>query len=245
MTMYGTGFTALYDTAWPEMPGTTKKSIAFFQKFYILTRAAVLEGNTSIFASLFNQTGEIDSISEIAREFIAEIERGDIDPRRDPETARLSIYHIMIAKHGRKKTDKWLDSITLRGKLSILKMIQFSSATQALQPFLKHLAPLPSKRPADIGSELNWDQWLALAKLIDKGGTLPTTAAVDTIVAELLYQGEKYEQLLSYLNSLPPTNAVPIAEDIAQRLDLRCSAYTFFPGRGFLLAGLPLFRFNE
>lgn len=243
--VYASGLTALHNTGWAVVPGRTKEQNLRDQKFYTIMRAAIFDADRSFLMTVWNQTGETEKILEIARGIIADVESGNLNPRRDPASGWIAIYHKMVSGFGRKKTDSTLSSFTLIGNQTALQAIQFAMAADALRPYLNRVAAPPKNRPANIGDQIDWNRWMTLANQIYDRENVSTSPDDHIIAAELLYQAGKFDLLLKYFRTIPAAVSVPIAQKLAQRLDRRCSAHTHFPGGALLLGGITLYRFNN
>ncbi|NOR63716.1 MAG: hypothetical protein GQ535_14640 [Rhodobacteraceae bacterium] len=214
-------------------------------------KADILSRELAVLGLVYNLSGQ-DEVALAARQYIIAAQTGLITPADDPEAAWLFIHQALIEALGMQPTFEALEQFeqpqTLRHFAgSALQTMDWVVAKAEIAPYMRGETDAPPPRPALLSPAINWDDWTRLALTVRAWQALPEAhiGGADTqIVVELLYlQGEIDRAITLATRELPPKDLPNLYRDFMHRLDLRCAAYTDFPGKAILLGGHTFFQF--
>jgi len=224
------------------------------EKMYALLRAGFEMGETDFLVISLNQTGRMDEFSRIGFAINAAIDRGELDPTRDPEAGWILAYELMVAELGRTEADSTLRSFDTGGRRHYRGLardsIDWAIAGRAIGDWLaagSHGVPL---WPTLLSDGFRWEAWMKTAMAVADGRFDPgavTSAGAAKIAAEVLHAAGRYHELfeLAAGEALRPRESLAILRDIALRLDRRCAGHAVWRGQAILLGGDTMFRFDR
>ncbi len=222
------------------------------QMFFYTYKAGVLGREMEIFNILLNQTGR-NEIANAARVYSSAIENGQLLPLDDPEAAWLFAHQMLIEELGMPALFHALSGFSQSTRIrhfagNTLQTMDWVVAKSALAEYLRGEVDTLPPRPVILSESFDWDHWVDLAQ---RAGSWqddiaePLSLEDTKIAVELLYLRGEIDLAINLITSnLSAKHAAPIFRDLMKRLDLRCSAFTSYPGKALLLGGFTLYRFE-
>ena len=238
------------------LPAPDAGSQQTWQDIYEVMQNAALQPEADIINSYFNQSGLIDAALTAGRALRAAVEDGTIARDGTMDAGWLHTYRIL-----RDVDDSFAGEIdeALRGmstgqrplRQTAAETMDWILAIDALGPYLRwETEELPEAPHAPGGTlEAEWATWQELAvaarvapAAVDVGGDERKAA----IAAEIIYAMGAYDALRVLIAAMPPAStSVGLAEDFARRLDRQCESYLWHPAESLVLAGTPIYKFDD
>lgn len=194
-----------------------------------------------------NMSGRAEETKQAAEAYLAAIDRGEIDPLRDPDGAAVEMLRqLTMAYPGVDEVLTGFDwpihrYFVGRARASLDIMVM----ADALGPAVRHQAPIPSEPPDLLSDRALWPNWTRIAEDIRMGRTPAIQDPSDVTAAiELFYAAGDIAGARSVIDGQSDDEAVRMLRDLMVRLDRRCAAVTFIPGAALSLAGDPLIDFS-
>lgn len=225
-----------------------------WSKFHDVAVAAALQPQREFLSAYLNQTGQVDRAQAAALSLRREIEAGSLPRAGTFDRAWLAAYAEL-----RRLTD---DPAVLDRDLaatagvrpqrsSVRAELDWIMAIDALGPYLRRETDAEPLPPDTLSGEMvrEWGKWIGMARLVREDPGSPGLASSEAslaIAAELLLGAGKSDQIAAQIEGRAPSaTTVAIADDLLMRLDRMCASYLWYPGEALLLAGRPVFRFDD
>lgn len=216
-----------------------------------IMRAAFRMGGLSWLSILANQIGVDAPMAGAARDFLAEIDAGLLDPRTKIEPAWVFLYERLAREIGAEKLRVSMMSFTIprsirhyadTGQTTLDWMI----ARQALVPFLTDPEAQLPQRPILLSPEFDWSKWTGLASdLRGKYSGTSISSEDAPIAAELFLAKGDLQRALDVARNIQPNNdRLWFYRDVMIRLDHLCQGYTIYPGGELVMGGSILYGFD-
>lgn len=235
-------------------PDTTSQET--WSDIYEILRLATLQPEVEFINLYFNHTGLIDGALTAARALHAAIEDGAIARDGTMDAGWLLTYRTILGMG-----DRFAEEIDpmLRGsnvgprplRQTAAETMDWIIAVDALTPYLKwETEDLPAAPHAPGGTlEAEWAIWQELAIAARTAPAALATAGDErraAIAAEIVYAMGANDALRLLIENLPPTTtSVGMADDFARRLDRQCASYLWHMAESVVLAGTPVYKFDD
>lgn len=233
-----------------DNPGT-------WRDMYSVTMAAALQPQHEFLNSFFNMTGYIDFAmlgAQVLRDGIAS---GAIPDKGPMDAGWIALYRA-LRDAPQAESAQGIDD-TLNGiqngarplRATAAEVLDWMLAVDALGPYVRAETDTLPEAPVGPTGQLaaQWPEWQRLAQLA-RSASPETSAPSDELslamLAELLFAAGKSDALTTLLAAAPTSFAsVGLASDFAIRLDRLCAAYLWHPAESLLLAGSPIYKFDD
>ena len=214
-----------------------------------IARADSLSGPMGFIGIVTNMSGRTGPIAQVAREFIAAVEAGQISPFVDPEEGWLMVYRGLAREMGLEEIRRYMAGFQWpgggvrhfadMGTVTMDRMITYN----ALGPAMKGAA-FP-RRPSLLGPEAPWEAFGGFVVALAEGrDVLPRTEEERILGFELLWRAGRHQDAIDWaVQSFEPVDRIAVFRDVMRRMDGRCDAVLAFPGQGLLFGSQPLYRF--
>lgn len=237
----------------PSPDATSQKT---WEDMYEVLMHAALQPEAEFINPYFNQTGLIDGALTAGRALRSAVEAGTIARDGTMDAGWLLAYRAVLGMGGRfaEEIDRALRGLDVGRRplrQTAAETMDWIIAVDALMPYLMwETEELPEAPHAPGGTlEGEWPIWQELAVA---ARTAP--AAIETegderraaIAAEIIHAMGANDALRVLIAEMPPTIAsVGMAEDFAKRLDRRCASYLWLRAESVVLAGAPIYKFDD
>lgn len=181
-----------------------------------MARLDLLAPQSKIMLSIVNYTGNL-SLAQVAVDLIDRIDRGNLDPVKDPDNFDLALVRTIdgaIGKEMRKEQFGLIDGTQIHFDRAI--------ARASLSPRLSDPADrsLPD-RPPELSEEFDWDQWRRVAGALRSKE--PVGATDGLVAAHLLAGAGRHAEALAEIDHAQEAkDARPLAYEQMLRLDDLC-----------------------
>ena len=202
----------------------------------------------------FNQTGYIDEVLAAAAALEAGLDDGTINAKGSLDAAWLSAYRGMREANLPTGLDDNLKSIALGDRPfrpQVADVLDWIIAVNALAPYLRgETDSLPDAPHGPGGSfAAGWPEWQVLAEAA-RGAPDSIAAGSDersgAMAAELLLGAGEYDAAATLVSKMPASQtSLRLAADFALRLDRLCESYLWHPAESVVLAGTPIYKFDD
>jgi len=215
------------------------------------SRAAYHIGGYAWPMNLLNQTGENAPIAAASQDFLAALERGQIQPERDMDGAWTYLHDRLTQEMGTDSLASAMSAISVPRSVrhyagSAKDVLNWMQATAALTEIVR--TGTKPTRPAVLTPDFPWSLWVRVAEDLRENGVASLNSAGSLgvkIGIELLYRAGEVETAIDLAARVEPnTDRLWIYRDLMQRLDQRCDGFTYYAGGGLVLAGKVPFWFE-
>lgn len=237
----------------PSPDATSQKTWA---DMYEVLMQAALQPEAEFINPYFNQTGLIDGALTAGRALRSAVEDGTVARDGTMDAGWLLAYRAILGMGGRfadeiDRAMRGLDAGRRPLRQTSAETMDWIIAVDALMPYLKWETEELPKTPHAPGGTLE-GEWAIWQELAVAARTAP--AAIDVgsderraaIAAEIIHAMGANDALRILIADMAPSlTSVGMAEDFARRLDRQCASYLWHPAESVVLAGAPIYKFDD
>lgn len=237
-------------------PGTplSAEQRQFRLELFDILRATLAEAGPSTLSIATNQSGRTAELAEVSRQYLAAVERGQIDPTRRPEEGWTFILATMIDVLGPDATrntlggfDLWADDRHYAGRT--LAVFEFATFAETARPWLRGETDQMPSKPATISDAFDWQSGIFVWGAMRDGATLPLFEKDDPffeIAVEGYIQLGQFDAALDYATRVDGVRGrVKVAEDVMTRQNRLCDQMGILPGNSLMTGGKMVYDFQR
>ena len=217
---------------------------------FAVARADAMSGPMGFLAIATNFTGDVETTSIAAREFLAALEAGQVSPFADPEEVWLMQYRSLAREIGAEGARAMINQInwppqTIRhfaelGHVTMDRIITYN----ALGPVLAGASFPP--RPSLLGAEAPWEEYEPMVTAMARGEDVTPASLPEAVVMfELLWRAGDHAGAIALAeeNFFEANHRIAVYRDVSRRMDGHCDGILAMRGQGLLFGGLPIYRY--